>query len=321
MNRTTLTRTFSGSRNLGALCQTLPQPRRLLAALMLLFCLATAQTQAVTVAYWQFQPGDPGADSSGNGNTLTLNNVTSSTDVPANAVGSTGSLVFSGAASYAVTASPLPLAGNAGVTVECFVKTNGQSSLGMVWEDSANNNANAGGIYLDFNEVSGCIKSTQGSPPFVFKQTPFPHDASWHHYAVTYSEPTGGNVGINLYIDGILQVTNISGNVATKPFINYPFYLGSRGGTTFFFNGKVGEMHISNRLLPPDGFLIAAPFVNAAIGITQQPTNTTVLQNTPVTLSVGAAFTNGDPALLEYQWQTNGVAIPGATASTYRSEE
>ena len=51
MNRTTLTRTFSDSRNLGALCQTLRQPRRLLAALTLLFCLATAQTQAVTVAY------------------------------------------------------------------------------------------------------------------------------------------------------------------------------------------------------------------------------------------------------------------------------
>jgi hypothetical protein len=317
MNRTTLTRTFSDSRNLGALCQTLRQPRRLLAALTLLFCLATAQTQAVTVAYWQFQPGDPGADSSGNGNTLTLNNVTTSTDVPANAVGSTGSLIFNGTSSYAVTASTLNLAGAAGVTVECFVKTNGQSTLGMVWEDSANNNNNAGGIYLDFNEVSGCIKSAQGRATFVFKQTPFPHDSSWHHYAVTYSEPTGGNVGINLYIDGILQVTNISGNVATKPFINYPFYLGSRGGTTFFFNGKVGEMRISNRVLPPDGFLIAAPFVNAAIGITQQPTNTSVLQNTPVTLSVGAAFTNGDPALLEYQWQTNGVAIPGATASTY----
>src|ERR1035441_4232567 len=113
MNRTTLTRTFSDSRNLGALCRTLPQTRRLWAALTLLFCLATAQTQAVTVAYWQFQPGDPGADSSGNGNTLTLNNVTTSTDVPANAVGSTGSLIFNGTSSYAVTASTLNLAGDA----------------------------------------------------------------------------------------------------------------------------------------------------------------------------------------------------------------
>ena len=317
MNNPALLRLLANLLNPAVLHRSRSQPSGLFAALTLLFCLVAAHTQAVTVAYWQFHPGDPGADSSGNGNTLTLNNVATSTDVPANAVGSTGSLVFTGTASYAVTASALNLAGNSDVTVECFVKTNGQTTLGMVWEDSANNNNNAGGIYLDFNEVAGCIKSAQGRSPFVFKQTPYPRDASWHHYAVTYTEPTGGNVGINLYIDGVLQVTNISGNVATKPFNNYPFYLGSRGGTTFFFNGKVGEMRISNRVLPPDGFLIAPPFVNAAIGITQQPTNTTVLQNTPVTFTVNAAFTNGDPALLEYQWQTNGVPIPGATASTY----
>src|SRR3989442_1688469 len=66
-------------------------------ALGLLVCLAGAETQAATLAYWRFEPGNLGADSSGNGNGLTITGVTGSADVATNAPG-TGSAVFNGSA-------------------------------------------------------------------------------------------------------------------------------------------------------------------------------------------------------------------------------
>jgi hypothetical protein len=49
------------------------------------------------------------------------------------------------------------------------------------------------------------------------------------------------------------------------------------------------------------------------VSILQQPTNTTVFQNYTATFSITAA---GTPPIY-YQWFSNGVAIPGATASAY----
>ena len=49
------------------------------------------------------------------------------------------------------------------------------------------------------------------------------------------------------------------------------------------------------------------------VSITQQPTNTTVFQGFPASFQVTAAGT----VPISYQWRRNGIAIPGATASTY----
>lgn len=49
------------------------------------------------------------------------------------------------------------------------------------------------------------------------------------------------------------------------------------------------------------------------VSITQQPTNTTVFQNYTATFAITAT---GTPPIY-YQWSGNGVAIPGATNSTY----
>ena len=68
-------------------------------------------------------------------------------------------------------------------------------------------------------------------------------------------------------------------------------------------------------MLPPSGFLIAPPLVNASIALTQSLTNTTVLQNRSVSFAFAATLQNGDPALLEYQWLTNGVVVPGAIST------
>ena len=273
---------------------------------------------AVTVAYWQFNPANLGADASGNGNTLIVNNITSSTDVPANAPG-TNSAVFDGSTSYAETSSTLNLSQYGALTVECFVKTNGQSSLGMVYEDTANNNANLGGFYFDFNETAGDVKVSQSENKlgtYSTQLTPYPKNGNWHHYALTIDE-TGPHVVFQIYIDGVLA-TNTTGslsNGSVQFFPDAPFYVGCRGAASFFFKGEVDDLRISSRVLPPSGFLTAPAYTNASILVTQQPTNTTVEQSRGAVFRVAATLQNGDQRLLEFQWQTNGVPLPGATAS------
>jgi hypothetical protein len=61
------------------------------------------------------------------------------------------------------------------------------------------------------------------------------------------------------------------------------------------------------------------PFVlnNVSINITQQPANFTVLENRSATFSVDAVAVGTDSSNLSFQWQRDGVDIPGATGKTY----
>src|ERR1035437_7123557 len=302
--------------------QTRPWFRVLAAALPLFLCLVTTRTQGNTVAYWRFEPSDPTLDSSGNGNTLNLSNVTSSADVAANAPG-TASAVCDGSTSFALTASTLDLSAYPAITIECFVQTNGQSALGMVYEHSTNNNTAPAGFYFDFKEPAGSVRTAQGSSPYAWITVPYyTNTAGWHHYAVVIDE-SGPTAVQRIYFDGVLKTPATTSLAYSRPFRNDLFFIGERGNSpdgaagTLRFKGQIDELRISSRALPPSGFLIAPALVNAAIGITRQPTNTTVVAYHPAAFSIAANLTNGDPALLEYQWRTNGVPVPGATASTF----
>lgn len=56
---------------------------------------------------------------------------------------------------------------------------------------------------------------------------------------------------------------------------------------------------------------------NALIVITTQPQDLTVQENHAATFSVGATLQNGPTGALSYQWQRNGVDIPGAAGPSY----
>jgi hypothetical protein len=279
-------------------------------------CLGGLRSRAGTVAYWRFEPDNMAADSSGNGHDLTLNNLISSADVSTNAPG-TGAATFDGSSSFAQTASPLNLADYKGVTIETFIKTNGQSSLGMLYEQSPDINGNAGGFYLDLNEPGGQVKLAQRTAAgYAVTLTPYSTTSGWHHYAATMDE-SGPTTTFSIYIDGVLAAPSSSATGATIGFLNDVFNIGSRNGAAFFFDGQLDEMRISNKVLPPSGFLIARPLTNATIIINSQPQNTTALQNGSATFTAGVTLTNADPRLLDFQWQTNGIDIPGAVESTY----
>jgi hypothetical protein len=55
----------------------------------------------------------------------------------------------------------------------------------------------------------------------------------------------------------------------------------------------------------------------ASIVINAQPQNVTVVENHPATFTIGAQLINGPASALTYQWQRNGVDIPGAFLAAY----
>jgi hypothetical protein len=121
--------------------------------LFLPLALLSAQEAAgqTPLAYWRFEPGDPGADSSGNGHTLSVTGMTFASDAPANAPDGTNGAVFDGASTFAQTMAPLDLSAYPAFTIEWYMKTTEQD-LGMVFELSSNLNANPGSFYIDLNE-------------------------------------------------------------------------------------------------------------------------------------------------------------------------
>tara|TARA_R100000655_G_scaffold78384_1_gene117796 strand:+ start:1208 stop:1951 length:744 start_codon:yes stop_codon:yes gene_type:complete len=66
-------------------------------------------------------------------------------------------------------------------------------------------------------------------------------DGSWHHIIQTCEYDAGGTI-INVYIDGVKEITNAL-------FLSYApitgdLFIGSRNASTFFFNGLVDEVAV-----------------------------------------------------------------------------
>jgi len=74
------------------------------------------------------------------------------------------------------------------------------------------------------------------------------NDGLWHHGAITYSQAVGK---IRVYIDGNLENEGVqSGTIVDAAAV--PLIIGSRKGTSQFFNGLIDEVRIYNRALTAD---------------------------------------------------------------------
>lgn len=289
--------------------------RRWFHACALVLTAGVLSSQAGTIAYWQFESGNPSADASGGGHTLSLNNVAAATDVAADAPGA-GSAVFNGSSSFAQTTAALDLSAVRTLTLEFFAKST-QTSLGMICEHGPDIAGVAGAFYCDFNENGESFRVTQYSSSgfnLAYGAAPV-RDGNWHHYAATLDN-TGSTVTFNLYVDGDLLTSVTRAQGASAPGINDLLNIGSRNGALFFYNGLLDEMRLSDCVLNPAAFL-RNRYTNVTFGILQPPTNTTVLEGDPVTFTVAAAVTNAPAGVLEYQWLREGADIPGATGASY----
>jgi hypothetical protein len=121
------------------------------------------------------------------------------------------------------------------------------------------------------------------------------------------------------------QTLNVVGFASGQVPIAYQWYLASgvpvsgQTNATLVISNAVttnsGAYYLtaSNTLGGAQSSNVVVSVTAIPVSISQQPTNTTVFQNYPVTFSITAT---GTPPI-SYQWFSNGVAISGATASTY----
>jgi hypothetical protein len=90
-------------------------------------------------------------------------------------------------------------------------------------------------------------------------------------------------------------------------------YAAEYGGGDFLQVGWITPGNSAVAVIPAGA--VASDLPTSALAISQQPASQTILENTPVTFSVTAQ--GSSPAVLTYQWFRDGVAITGATGSSY----
>ena len=205
------------------------------------------------VAYWPFG-SDTVNDTTGNGHALTASGVT---------FGGDGAATLNGAQTAFNTASALDLGiCTTGVTFECFVKTT-QTTLGFLFEHSANQNTTAGTFYFDVNETSGSklagflLNLTASTPTASsgrkgLNSTTKVCDGAWHHLAAVY-DPSDNSW--KCYVDRVLQSSATM--TTTGALRSDTLYIGSRANTTLKLTGEIDDIRITAAALGTADFLQA----------------------------------------------------------------
>jgi len=164
--------------------------------------------------------------------------------------------------------------------------------------------------------------------PFALSSLPNLRTGNWHHFVAISDGTAGDAFGTALYIDGQLEGTVpgpavLAANAANVKIGDNPGAVGRN------WNGSIDDVAIWNRILSPseiqalygngtgDPLSVLLKAAAGTVTITQQPTNTTVLEGTPAQFSVQTTFTGKIPP--GYQWQKDGVDIPGAILATYKT--
>ena len=211
----------------------------------------TANTNCI--AYWPFNPGDELADASGNGHTLSNNQVAF-----LNGAACFSSARFSGLA----TQSALPFEDSADETVEFFFCTTNQSSAyrmllmtgetyGLPGSLSCYGEPDKDDLVNDFYDSAGRYHTRFATGNIS--------DGKWHHVAILVdSSKTGSDSDrLKLYIDRVEQPFR-SANGWDAVLRNRILYLGTQGTqNTAYFDGRMDDVRITGRLLSPNEFLAA----------------------------------------------------------------
>jgi surface protein len=189
--------------------------------------------------------GTAWTDLSGNGNHGTLNNGIGYTSADG------GALVFDGGDDFFVTDSNLDLSDTDKITVQIILKSS-LSDVRISLEHSANWNSN-NAFGLVFGYTGGKMYVTDHNQGYNTSLTSSNMiDSNWHFFGTTLDRSLGTNNQNVVYVDGVLndggtisgQTTDNSGNYG-----NFPLFIGSRAGSSYFFNGKIAHVLIYKRVL------------------------------------------------------------------------
>lgn len=185
-------------------------------------------------------------DLSGNGNNFTLyNGVGFSTD-------NGGCLTFDGSNDYASSSNNINLTSYDYVAVEIFYKCN-STAAAMLFEHTSDWNANPGGFGLATNvdgnnQLTNCNHTNHNTE--VARNYLVNDNSSWSDNLNLYSkisDPTGRLTYVNGNIVSFTSTGGYPTGTGTSPngsFANSIFYIGSRGGSSSFFNGRISSIKI-----------------------------------------------------------------------------
>jgi len=194
-----------------------------------------------TGALWHLDEGSGNIafDSSSNNNHANLINGTIWTADTAPIPGSTYALQFDGINDYAVVANNLSLSPQNQITIEFWVRIFSLNNMVIIDKTP---NANNQGYLVDIDN---------GKVHFILNNEASLHLTSnnqlnlgqWHHVAAVYN----GNT-MKIFINGVQDPATISfsGSINQN---NLPLYIGRHHptqGTTYYFNGILDEVRISN---------------------------------------------------------------------------
>ncbi len=227
---------------------------------------------------------------------------------------------FDGASGTVVVPDSASLQLTSQITIEAWINvavTNGDR--GIVSKVSSATGLNGYQFGLSGNQLLGLFNSpgqSWGSSAIVCPIPIIP--GTWNHVAWTYDQST-----MKLFFNGQLISTNFIGAhpIATS---TSRLHISSTDDNNVYFNGQIDEASIYNTALT-DSQILA--IYNAGVSgkcptpvrpvITAQPTNSSVVQGSTASFTVGVS---GTPPLA-YQWSFNSGAIspalnPSATNAT-----
>ena len=206
------------------------------------------------IAYWKFDDGNPLADASGNGYTLT------------NATGMTtdkSAAVFNGTQGCK-TAKALNLVPYGGdLTIEYFVKTTAAQDK-QILELSSNyiNNNGSWDFYYHGATEGGAVHgifNTGGDGFNHHASTGSITNGNWHHVALVIDSSKADTAEyVQVYLDKMAAPyygASLENRWARSPLLSDTVYIGGRNLTQYLFNGELDDVKITAAALPVSAFM------------------------------------------------------------------
>ena len=198
------------------------------------------------IAHWDF-----GSDSLGVVDMTGNNDLVNTNGVPI----ADGAMVFDGTVKEVITRDNVGFRDNQPYTIECFAQAN-EDCDGMIMELSPNI-TNAKGSFYIYAKEGVMVKGGNGGYNGEQFDAGNICDGQWHHIAVIVN-PEGETAAdmVQLYLDGIRQTKHVQNKTGSclRP---YRLYIGSRGGQTLPFKGKIDDVRITAAVLSTNQFLQA----------------------------------------------------------------
>ena len=289
---------------------------------LLIFSLATPLQAQTPTGYWKFDEGSgtAAADSSGNAHTALLSNGINWV------AGTNGGAISAEAANRdSVIIPAIDLRATHAVTIAFWTKRIYSTAGGNVLLEAAENYQDSTTGLALFPDDDTChgiqaaLRGNEGTTANCYSQ---PSSGIWHHLAVVFDKSQTGGNQVAFYVDGALQTPswNLSAFTNTNTFGNDPIYLFSRGGTSQFSSGTVGDLRMYNHALTAaqiqqiyNGSELPSPsgLINYVQGNYATP------QSSPATVNVTftAAQVAGDLNVVVVGWHDSTATVSAVTDS------